>query len=43
MGKISLLLFMALAAVGAALATDSAPPDRATQEAKNKAIAGRVF
>jgi len=43
MRKISLLLFVALAAVPAALAADSAPPDRASQEAKNKAIAGRVF
>ena len=43
MRKISLLLFVALAAVPAALATDNAPPDRASQEAKNKTIAGRVF
>jgi steroid delta-isomerase-like uncharacterized protein len=43
MRKISLLLFAALAAVAAALAADSAPPDRASQEAKNKAIAARVF
>ena len=43
MRKISLLLFVALAAVPAALAADSAPPDRASQEAKNKAIAARVF
>ena len=43
MRKISLLLFVALAAVLAALASESAPPDRASQEAKNKAIAGRVF
>jgi len=43
MRKISLLLFVALAAVAAALAADSASPDRASQEAKNKAIAGRVF
>jgi steroid delta-isomerase-like uncharacterized protein len=43
MRKISLLLFVALAAVPAALAADSAPPDRASQEAKNKTIAGRVF
>ncbi len=43
MRKTSLLLFVALAAVPAALASESAPPDRASQEAKNKAIAGRVF
>jgi steroid delta-isomerase-like uncharacterized protein len=44
MGKTSLLLFVALAAVGAALAADGAfAPDRTAQEAKNKAIAGRVF
>ena len=43
MRKTSLLLFVALAAVPAALATDNAPPDRASQEAKNKTIAGRVF
>jgi len=43
MRKTSLLLFVALAAVPAALAADSAPPDRASQEAKNKAIAARVF
>ena len=43
MRKISLLLFVALSAVAAALAADSASPDRASQEAKNKAIAGRVF
>jgi steroid delta-isomerase-like uncharacterized protein len=44
MGKISLLLFVALAAVGAASAGDGAlPPDGASQQAKNKAIAARVF
>jgi steroid delta-isomerase-like uncharacterized protein len=43
MRKISLLLFVALAAVPAALASESAPPDRASLEAKNKAIAARVF
>jgi predicted ester cyclase len=44
MGKISLLLFVALAAVGAALAGDGAlPPDGASQQAKNKAVAARVF
>ena len=43
MRKTSLLLFVALAAVAAALASDNAPPDRVSQEAKNKAIAGRVF
>jgi steroid delta-isomerase-like uncharacterized protein len=44
MGKTSLLLFVALAAVGAALATDRAlPPDGTSQGARNKAVAGRVF
>jgi len=44
MGRTSLLLFVALAAVGAALAADSAlPPDGTSQEARNKALAGRVF
>jgi steroid delta-isomerase-like uncharacterized protein len=44
MGKTSLLLFVALAAVGAALAADSAlPPDGTAQQARNKAVAGRVF
>jgi predicted ester cyclase len=49
MGKTSLLLFVALAAVGAAMAVDSAlPPDGTSQqasneEAKNKAVAARVF
>jgi steroid delta-isomerase-like uncharacterized protein len=40
----SLLLFVALAAAGAALATDGAlPPDETSQQAKNKAVAARVF
>jgi steroid delta-isomerase-like uncharacterized protein len=44
MRKTSLLLFVALAAVGAAVAADSAlPPDRTSQEARNKAVAARVF
>lgn len=44
MGKISLLLFVALAAVGAAFAADSAlPPDGTSQEARNKVVATRVF
>jgi steroid delta-isomerase-like uncharacterized protein len=45
MGKTSLLLFVTLAAVGAAFAADRAAllPDGASQEARNKAIAGRVF
>jgi steroid delta-isomerase-like uncharacterized protein len=45
MRKTLLLLFMTLAPVGAALAADRVPslPDGASQEARNKAIAGRVF
>lgn len=44
MGKTSLLLLVTLAALGAAFATDSAlPSGRTSQEAKNKAVAGRVF
>jgi len=44
MGKTSLLLFVALAAIGAALADDRAlPPDGTSQQARNKAVAGRVF
>ena len=44
MRKTSLLLFVALAAVGAAVAADSPlPPDRTSQEARNKAVAARVF
>jgi steroid delta-isomerase-like uncharacterized protein len=44
MGKTSLLLFVALAAVGAALAADGTlPPDGTAQQARNKAIAARVF
>jgi steroid delta-isomerase-like uncharacterized protein len=44
MRKTSLLLFIALAAVGAAWATDSSlPPDGTSQQAKNKAVAARVF
>lgn len=44
MRKTSLLLFVALAAVGAAFATQSAlPPDAASQLARNKAVAARVF
>ena len=44
MRKISLLLFVTLAAVGALSAADTAlAPDRTSQEAKNKAIARRVF
>ena len=44
MGKTSLLVFVALAAVGTALAAESAlPPDGTSQEARNKAVAGRVF
>ena len=44
MGKTSLLLFVALAVVGAALAADSAlPPAGTSQETRNKAVAGRVF
>jgi len=44
MGKTSLLLFVALAAVGPAFAMDSPlPPDGTSQPARNKAIAARVF
>src|SRR5208282_12022 len=45
MGRTLLLLLMTLAPVGTALAVDRAPvlPDAASQEARNKAIAGRVF
>ena len=45
MGKTLLVLFMALAPLGAAFAADSVPslPALASQEARNKAIAGRVF
>jgi steroid delta-isomerase-like uncharacterized protein len=45
MGKTLLLLFMTLAPVCAAFAADSVPslPDVASQEARNKAVAGRVF
>jgi len=44
MGKTSLLLFVAVAAVSAALAADRAlPPDGTSQQAKNKAVAARVF
>jgi len=44
MGKTSLLLFVVLAAAGAASATDGAlPPDGASQQARNKAVAARVF
>ena len=45
MGKTLLLLFMTLAPVCAAFAADSVPslPDVASQAARNKAIAGRVF
>lgn len=45
MGKTLLLLFMTLAPVCAAFAADSVPslPDVASQTARNKAIAGRVF
>ncbi|MFZ0136827.1 MAG: ester cyclase, partial [Candidatus Sulfotelmatobacter sp.] len=43
MGKTSLLLFVTLAA-GAALAADSAlPSDAISQQARNKAVAARVF
>ena len=45
MGKTLLLLFMTLAPVCAAFAADSVPslPDVVSQEARNKAVAGRVF
>jgi steroid delta-isomerase-like uncharacterized protein len=45
LGKTLLLLFLTLAPVGAAFAADNVPslPDVASQEARNKAIAGRVF
>jgi predicted ester cyclase len=45
MRKILLLLFMTLAPIGAAFTTDRVPslPDGASQEARNKVIAGRVF
>jgi steroid delta-isomerase-like uncharacterized protein len=45
MGRILPLLLMTLVQVGAALAADKAPvlPDVASQEARNKAIAARVF
>ncbi|MGA2606670.1 MAG: ester cyclase [Terriglobia bacterium] len=45
MGKTLPLLFMILAPVSAAFAADTVPflPDGASQEARNKAIAGRVF
>jgi steroid delta-isomerase-like uncharacterized protein len=43
MGRTSLLLFVVLAAAGPAFATDSAPPDGTSQQAKNKAVAARVF
>jgi steroid delta-isomerase-like uncharacterized protein len=45
MGRKLLLLFMTLVAVGAAFAADRVPslPDAASQEARNKTVAGRVF
>ena len=45
MRKSLLLLFLALVPVCAAFAADKVPclPDSASQEAKNKAVAGRVF
>ncbi len=44
MRKTSLLLFVALATVCTAVAADSPlPPDRTSQEARNKAVAARVF
>jgi steroid delta-isomerase-like uncharacterized protein len=45
MGKTLLLLFLTLAPVCAASAADSVPslPNIASQEARNKAVAGRVF
>jgi steroid delta-isomerase-like uncharacterized protein len=44
MRKTSLLLFVALAAAGAALAADGTlPPDGTAQQARNKAVAARVF
>jgi steroid delta-isomerase-like uncharacterized protein len=44
MRKTSLLLLVALTAVGTALAGDNAvPPDGASEQAKNKAVAARVF
>jgi steroid delta-isomerase-like uncharacterized protein len=45
MGKTLLLLFVTLAPACAAFAADTVPflPDGASQEARNKAIAGRVF
>ncbi|HMD84865.1 MAG TPA: ester cyclase [Terriglobia bacterium] len=45
MRKAFLFVFMTLAPLGAAFALDWAPPlpDRPSQEARNKAIAGRVF
>jgi len=45
MGRTLLLVLMTLVPVGTALAVDGAPvlPDVASQEARNKAIAGRVF
>jgi steroid delta-isomerase-like uncharacterized protein len=45
MRKTLLLVFMILAPVGAALAVDRVPPlpDEASQQARNKVIAGRVF
>jgi steroid delta-isomerase-like uncharacterized protein len=44
MGKTLLLLFVALAATGAGLAADrSLPADGTSEQAKNKAVAARVF
>jgi steroid delta-isomerase-like uncharacterized protein len=45
MGKTLLLLFLTLAPVCAAFGADSVPslPDTASQEARNKAVAARVF
>jgi steroid delta-isomerase-like uncharacterized protein len=44
MGKTLLLLFVALAATGAGLAADRAlPADGTSEQAKNKAVAARVF
>ncbi len=45
MGRILLLLLATVAQVGTAIAADKAPvsPDVASQEARNKTVAGRVF
>jgi steroid delta-isomerase-like uncharacterized protein len=43
MGKTSLLLFVTLAAAGTTFATDKPEPAGTSQQARNKAVAARVF